>query len=254
MMKKEELTTVEEIHADFDAAYELLMEKLDIATSKEIKVPQEEQDRLDLAKELSQIGLSNAANVKTLTKKVGIIGESNKEVQANFDLKSEIKLLRLRIPNKMLSLAQLYFILDKYDLFIGKASRFIGTIPEKNSLDLLSFDKWRKESLCVNFQSNSLSKPLHEIEVQIGYLVVAPKSDFNLKKSTICVNQILDYTPKKLGDFIDEARKERIERNIKLRDPVILLPRLIKGTMFFFIVTKWGDEAELDEFQNPKDN
>ena len=78
------------------------------------------------------------------------------------------------------------------------------------------------------------------------YAVVAPFKDFNADGKEKIGNELIDIKSPDLSKIKSEMaalRKKYVE------DPVVLLPVIVGGLMFFIIVTKWGPEAKLPDFQ-----
>lgn len=134
---------------------------------------------------------------------------------------------------------QIITICDKYDLYLGKVSEFIGNIPKKNANEIINFPYNLtdcleiKESLYYHisktYQLNSKSPNLY---------ICAPRSNFN--------NKLLSIGKELIGiPQIDSFKeyKEKIKK-AKDEDPIVLFPVKSRfNTIGFIVVSKWGEEA-----------
>jgi hypothetical protein len=159
--------------------------------------------------------------------------------------------------HKFILYSQVISILEDYNLFIAPSNLYKGDIPDKNMREIVSFEK---EYL------NTYGRTQHVIRAEpdkplcaqsntpdwgkIKYYICAPRHEIKSGKHTTRIGrEVFENTSKSLSVRI----KEEIGRinSIKIPDPIVLLPILTDRTKIgFIVVSKWGDEAEIQELNN----
>lgn len=246
---------VEQIHREIDEAHIHLVERLE---NQKIKISEEKEgltnEDLEVYRQLKAF-----SNIP-IKEKVNEIVEKEKQIKQKSELnnsaKEAINIHKKFFPfNRFIDLTELYKILEKYSLFLGHESSYIGNIPIENAKKIIEFDKKLKElfihqdnhgikiPLCVQENSNYNNYPHYS-----GYYIVAPRKDF--RKELLEIGKELIY-PENI-----QSIRSRIEemRRMKLEDPIVLMPIFFRKKILLTIVTKWGPEAVYPEFQNPIEN
>lgn len=269
--------TVQEIHDSFDNSHNLLEsflieEKKDIAkriNNKKNAITSE----VNLYDELDKLGFkNNRQTIAAKSKKLDlstVISDDDKNAVLNEAILKHHK----KFPfHKYIDLKSLYKLLDKYNLYLGIDELYTGDIPIKNAKDLIDFDNACKSSVSEKNKilhiedkwkniPNRGGQPFHEIakltlnrdyrgkhNIALPYYIVAPLSDFNTEGCVVANQEVFK---RKLTTWKGVKRYMKMK---KIEDPIILKPVFWGGVLLFTIVTKWGPEAMIPEFQNPLDN
>lgn len=274
---------IEKIHKEFDSAHEVLQESLAVR-AETINVKDEELNKVeedfDLFKSLTSFSFKNIpVNQEVIKRKEQIEELKEEKVHNEKFLEAVASHCKLFPFHKFLDVASLYKIIKKYNLYLGNNDFYTGDIPVKNAKDLVEFENdiqninYSKrggtfhERLDYNERYHSKNdgpfksdKPLCVVEtlndgannVYLPYYIVAPLKDFNTKGAQIIGNEIILTEKFDFKEYHSTAKKERAR--IKAEDPVILKPFFFKGIMLLTIVSKWGLEGNLPEFQNAIEN
>lgn len=245
-----EMTTIEQIHFDFDNASN------DIKTfttkfRKEEFIGNEEHANI-----LATIGFNNNPIV-IKSKKLELDNKQrekdyNKNKELSTNVNYVIDYYKQHFPfNKFIFLPQVLNICEKYNLKIGQVSLFKGDVPEKNINDIGRFLKQEKilkekYNQNINVSVNDTNIPLSSMIIYEGksntldqYYICAPLKDFYINKSVNMIGVEL-YKDNKKPTF-KYIRPEKIV----IPDPIVLKPVYTKNlkVMGFLILTAWGDEA-----------
>ena len=205
--------------------------------SRHDRVVQEIHDRFDAAAEevvLNAKALIQNAAQKTRAEMLQNIGAltSPELVTRVVSAKSRdfllhVDAIRKIIPDaKVLTSDAVQEIYRKYRLVMAPIARFVGEIPTKN---LEEVDKFQREYVGKLTYAKLHNDTFRPTDIRSGFQVVAPKKDFVLKSD--------EKFDEKTGGF-------NILQPIP-RDPVVLFPTK-HGLV---IVSKWGVEADYDEFK-----
>lgn len=190
-----------------------------------------------------------------------------KQIQADFML-SETSTLTVEDQNRLSSIGYIQMVpeklqakfplrkiihdnragklIEKYGLAISKLDRFVDFIPEKNIKELLEFDK---QFDYYNFYERDgvfRKTGWHTIERPATY-----KNVSNLWKS----HEYLIIAAKEM--ILPEPQRAPLPTTIqRIKDPIIIASMISQSGYngWNVIVTAWGDEANIEEFQNPANN
>lgn len=204
------VATIEEVHAEFDSATERTLQM-----AKEI-LEEPEIDKNGKLFALSRIGFKNAVRVKE-----SIEQQERKEI-ATKHARLVNKYFRLYPFNKFITDEELTRICKKYGLIIGSPEEFIGKIPEKNQMEILGFkpkmsfrEKWHE----------FWNKPNTSDMFVRNYKTVGTPDQFDM-----------------YGKYVDPDTQE-----LKIVDPDPVVLYEVDGG--FVIVSKWGAEADIEDFE-----
>lgn len=269
-----ETITAAQIHKEFYAA-------LDVATIsvKEVKSSIDEE----YFSNLDKFGLINTETYKKALEK------KNDDDQQRLDQKINEFVLGIQgiMPEyRLIGYKSLLEICEKYNLYIGNITKFEGKFPKENLEELANHKKilqgmgkkWNhafgsytshdNEEITpdikhlrtifptgVTHQHILASADISEFYekhsdndkvfyTNAPYQIVAPRGDFN--KSMVEVGRCL------MDNLGTKPKFELKYQPIKfiLEDPIVLYPVLFLGTLFFQIVTAWGEEANDDAIVN----
>lgn len=165
--------------------------------------------------------------------------EAIREKQEKEELSKIIKEYNQTYPlYKFITEENVKAICKKYGLVMGEISKYKGDVPEKNLLEIKSFNEWKnnikaEHSLVYLYFNHSFGEPA---KIRKSDPISYPAGHF----STHEVNTYSICAP--IKDMIVDSRTE-LKDGWKLQnipDPVVLFP-VYKG---FLIVSAWGLEAE----------
>ena len=253
------MTTIEQIHSDFDTAVENLLsisaKRQRIADS--IEIPQEEKDYKD-GIWLREIGFGNTNLAKKASEYDNIAGKaiSNKEqeMRSSEKIKNLVQKYQSLFPfHKFILYSQVIQICEKYNLYISPSKFYKGNIPKKNLEELKNFpfDVWEKSgsdysdhlTLLSNSpicnQSGSRTRSLN---LNKSLYICAPLNEFELEKTENIGKEIYEKPMREINPL-----KFRLPEKQKApKDPIILLPVIATelNEIGFIVVTKWGKEAD----------
>lgn len=150
----------------------------------------------------------------------------------------------------VIGFATLVQLLKKYNLYLGYSSLFTAPIPEKNIKEIQEHKN--SVRLLTNYYYKFLENPLglrgdrtqnRQGMTPACYFAAAPRRFFT--KKAVCIgNNLLVKRP----DVVIPPTIYDIKD-----DPIIMSPFEIEGHVFMQVVTIWGPEAEIKEFNIPKD-
>lgn len=262
------IETIEKIHKEFDESHIALQDLLNNQNSKLVSLQEEHQNKYaDI--EVYQTLINTAFQNIDINEKVANVTaeklEIDQKVKYNEQQIEAIKMHNELLPfYKFLTVPQLYKILNKYNLFVGKSKLYTGSIPSKNAKEFVKFGKAIEKVQCSNFRHDTYYSSLnllcevdksvkHNVTRQgyLDYYIVAPEHDFKLADNIYTIgNEKFEGLKFDFKTFRAEASAERM----RVKDPVILKAFTYKGCLLLTIVTKWGLEALKPEFQNSIDN
>ena len=243
-MKKNDL--IEKIHEEFDSASEKMLTKAKAILDS----PDKKEEKDSKAEFLHSVGFVSARGVPDYMERCIDTKSYNTDLKYNKEKAKNFAGFISGAVYKVVSYWQVMGICEKYGLYLGRSERFIGDIPSKNVEDIKWFEKYREKNIpAVDIDkevplSSQIIHPLDQTVKSADYYMVAPKNDFDLRGAGIVGKEIYNREHK---SFIKLFRT-------RLQDPVVLCPVVNSHSLFFYIVTKWGAEADIKEFQNPKDN
>jgi hypothetical protein len=247
--------TIEKIHAEFDSATEQTLNAAIAIINNSNPVVIEKNE---VAEKLQALGFVSSKTYEDYQSALLGAKEKNESIYDRNKTANEIASFINNSVYKIISYSQTMRICEKYGLFLGSARRFTGEIPLKNieeislykrttinipmNAPLCMFSFWFGEDTIIRQGRHSLA-----FEKSNDFYIVAPRDEFNYEGAVVVGNEIFSYDKR-------EARERFIESRQKIKDPVVLYPIECCGRLFFHVVSKWGLEAEIEEFHNPKDN
>lgn len=245
-MKKLEINEqIRKIHNEFFTAADALV--LEAETFKENKP----KVNINKAERLKALGFGIAKEVKDVEE----ILTKEKEYEHKIQL---IKMYKQKYPlYRFITEDQIEKICDKYNLYDGPSSAFIGFIPEKNLQDIENF-KCNVDDLYQGFDLVDFRDSLvraaqlmreHAYQFSIEGVVGKKEKTSSAKvKNEKPQYRFLICAPEK--DFkIDNYKYSKKGRQI-VPDPIVTVK--VKGGRL--IVTAWGDEASDSEIINESNN
>jgi len=221
------VATIAMVHKDFeDAENRILAEAKKIlnvdVNEKKVKV-------------LDVLGFTNSKGFVEEKKKV--------EKKNNAERNSEfIRTIKSIFPEyKIITFKEVESICQKYSLFFTESKHFIGDIPDENINEMLEFgDRYivQKDNAVEKGEASTFPRCAKDDE-KIRFTVVATPDLINIESGKLVLQG---------SEYI-------------LPDPGRVVMARFKSNSFgdsnsdiFLIVTKWGDEAEIDEFHNQEEN
>ena len=268
MFPKKEVS-VQEIHDEFDNACDAFL-----AQVKEV-LKETSESEVENANSLKKLGFRKASNVK----KYNNLIETTKDAEI---AKSYIVDYGTRYNEKFITEKMVEIICKKYGLVIGETDTFTGEIPNKNAQEIIAFAKrFKEKDRRYNHYRDSVWMASAAISVR-DYMTeripnYIPYSDSTTGQSETLARIKMEQM--EMTRKYEEEKKQRQEEKIadptfmvvgtldqfdmtgmkvdsQYRivsdnpDPVVLAQ--VKGG--FLIVTKWGAEADIQEFHNEKEN
>lgn len=250
------MTTIEQIHSDFDTAVETLIEISDERQRKgdAIEIPQEEKDYQD-GVYLKQLGFEKTALAKKVDEFNNLTADVKRKKSSNFKISESIKQVvqfyQDTFPfHKFILYSQVIKICEKYNLYLSPAQFYNGEIPQKNIGEMRNFPfkKWDMTEYDNRRVRLNPQKPICEqitASKNSGLAkmyICAPLNEFDMEGNTSVGREIYQKGSRdKMG--ILEFKLPKREKLPK--DPIILLPVKVEPLMEigFIVVTKWGEEA-----------
>jgi hypothetical protein len=213
--------TVEMVHRDFDEATDNLIKEANGLLAHE--ETSEERELL----ELSKLGFKSLKGIK-------VIQAKEKKKQYTEQMIALVNEYKKEYPDfTFISESDTKAIIKKYGLVLAQVEFFTGVIPAKNRGEILEFNKKMKKpeplelgelrEYRVRFMSN-LGTNLYTLPNSLK--IVATLDQFNLD----------NYDKKR---YIMEIKDNEVI--LKDKDPIVLYE--VSGG--YFIVSKWGTEADL---------
>lgn len=231
------MVTVAEIHADFKKS-------LDLNSFNNVSNPSINLvDADELQCSLIRLGLNNSKTYEELSKNVAI----NKDIDGLNKDRELYNKISIKYTNyRLIGIKNILNLCEKYDLYLGLAEQFIGSIPYSNLQDLNK----HKDGVLNYKEFDGLSSTSAIDLVRYSknhYAIVAPRYMFkeNLAEAD---RLILNIEKPKL-----KIKFEFQKPSFNL-DPIVLAPlynpRGYNNGIVYQIVTAWGEEAEDDNVIN----
>lgn len=225
------IATVEEIHREFDSASEKILKEAYLILEKEFIQDKEELNKLE------KLGFTKLNSVIEYNKKIKKITQAKKEVEL-------INYYKRNYPNnKFINESELGRICKKYGLILGSTSDYIGDIPIKNRKEILNFSLKDERDYQYFYKDRFGDSHYISFEMYNNY-----SEDNN-------VYNVYYYTTGKITKLIIVATpnlfdlKNKVIHNYRItqkqKDPIVLHP--VNGG--YLIVSKWGNEENLNEFK-----
>ena len=268
--KKE--VSVQEIHDEFDNACDAFLNQI-----KEVLKETSETD-IENASKLKSLGFYRADNVKKYDK----IITSAKDAR---EAKAYVEDYGVRYTEKFITENMVGIICKKYGLVLGETRDFIGEIPSKNTKEIIEFSKRfiakdRRISYNTGFMASSAAMwaPSVPNRGMRGIIEYDPPMRDDFESSTERQRRMLrqqEEAVMKQRIANEQAREDRqadptfmvvgtldqfdmtgnkVDSSYRIvsdnPDPVVLAQ--VPGG--YLIVTKWGAEADIQEFHNEKEN
>lgn len=232
--------TVEEIHEAFDTASDHTLDLANKILAKEVSSEFDEYNKLE------RLGFSGVPAVQETVVIKNNLNRTKNQINA-------IQKMGVAYPNyKFILNEDLDELIKRFGLLLGESKDYIGNIPSQNRKDILNFiptsvvvqrqgsrgNSWFKSYYTKKDFSDrdwnhmleggySYKEGSETYRIQKEFKIVAPASMFKLEGKQIVDGKIQDI-PKPMAD-----------------DPVVLFV-VDDG---YIIVSKWGPEAEIAEFQ-----
>jgi hypothetical protein len=250
--KKSTTELVAEIHETFNTEVDRLLEEANILKPS----PKVDTELINKADRLSALGFSNTKETQLASKISNILDSVNKVNHEKQKLKEAITYFSNKYPlYKFITEESVKKICEKYNLIYGSVNKYIGTVPDKNLLEIENFkiddndELWEKHSGSGRIIYTHKSEALYKNKIAettmfgrhtYGYLtkanmeIAAPTKDFNTEGMIV-------------SDF-------KLINKIEIPDPVVLKPVIYNSSKYYLIVTVWGDEAGDEMIVNHKFN
>ena len=229
---------IAQIHNEFDNASDFVLKQAqDILNKACIK-------DFSSGERLSKLGFKKTAKAVAFSTVDAEIKLSTMQIDKVNEIKSKYPDYKY-IPADIVGI-----ICKKYNLVCGKADTYTGDVPEKNLLELESFDKMITEKVNDIYNREvengrgvyGNSHHVYEYAYERGgkkydYYICAPKSDMDLNDK--------------------EAKEGWFYADKPIPDPIVLYPVNSKYDSYnytyipegFLIVTKWGLEQNISELR-----
>lgn len=252
---------VEEIHESFFTEVDNLLADAKIAKSLDT----DKKDLIEKCNRLKSLGFVNTREVKEATDELNRLQRLEKENEAKQSLIAAINYFSFKYPNyKFITEDSVKRICQKYGLVYGEISRYLGTVPDKNLVQMEQFkideddelylftstierfggrrtmmrSSWETREMYNKYNETRVEQYNYPSEIreicQLAPLeIAAPLKDFNMK-----------------GLEVNDFKISKIE----IPDPVVLKPVIFNRQKFYLIVTAWGIEASDSEVVNEKLN
>ena len=250
---------VEQIHKEFDTSVDTLL-------LEEIKIDKEELDKHNLLKQLGFVSTTHVLDTSERVKKASEINS----------LRSRVKYFAQHYPNnKFITEAVVAAICKKYELILGNAAQYRGSIPDKNIREIRDFklriedhiqhrNGWHEvvygQNYCTSYRETYEKKPNsrwgYTALIEVGGMNGFGSGRYSFMEGV----EGEGYQYEKAGFKICAPKKdmqlgarERIAADgytIEVYDPVVLQP--VSGG--YLIVSKWGAEASDEKLLNENHN
>ena len=251
------MTTIEEIHNEFDGAVETLLEisneRQRIAES--LEVPKEEKEHLD-GLFLKEMGFGKSVLAKKVEEFNSVTSDLKNQKRKGVEISNSINDLVSRYQDifphhKFILYSQVIKICEKYNLYLAPAGYYKGDIPSKNIEEMKNFpyDRATDEKLIPSLSEDKpVCEQIFDNSGSFGYggvknYICAPLNEFDMSGNTQVEREIYGKSRRdnvKMGEFKMIKRPKPMPK-----DPIILLPVKAKelNELGFIVVTKWGLEA-----------
>jgi hypothetical protein len=248
---------IEEIHETFYTEVDRLLAEAKILKSTETNL----QPLLDKVERLKALGFTNTKECKEAESEIKRLKSIEHENLSKERIKEAIEYFSVKYPNnKFITEQSVKKICEKYNLVYGTIDKYIGTVPDKNLVEIANFKIHDEDKACYRSRTyisdwgfrdepeitltsyammkaitpNNSYTPHYDISYgECKLEIAAPVSDFNMK----------DY---EIKDF-------KLSK-IHIPDPVVLQPVLFKNTKYYLILSAWGQEASDELVVNQKFN
>ena len=225
---------VEQIHNEFFTEVDRLLEYCGIQKS----MTTEEEIAVDKSNRLSDLGFYNSL----AHEKAEPVRQALAEDLGKNQLKEAIEYFSNKYPQyKFITEDSVKKICDKYNLYYGKVSKYIGDVPEKNLIEIENFKVDDKDMYFIerSLYGSQYIRSYNEYKGnwwkldREGFVIAAPITDFKLDKNTTITDRKISFT---------------------VPDPIVLQPVIYKKKTYYLVVTAWGAEASDELVVNQKMN
>ena len=195
---------------------------------------------------LSRTGFHSIKSFQDITEKVNEAKKENHKLKIKKRLSEGLEFIQRTMPfNRIISFTSLMRIMKKYDLYLGHSQNFQTEIPPRNLVEFDNFHSNLSKKMDILKKKMSFVRDLEDFRETSDpcFMVSATIEHFNTKNKTIVDRCIFDIAKPKLN--WDPSITPS-----KFSDPIILVPFMLEGVIFFFIVTAWGKEASDEEIAN----
>lgn len=253
--KKELL--IKEIHTSFLTE----VDKLLVLARDQKSLQTDKQSLIDKSKRLKSLGFSQTEEIKEAQKEIDRLEALQKENNDKREIINAIEYFGIKYPcYKFITEDSVRKICEKYGLIYGEVTKYKGTVPDANLKQMEEFKISNDDCCCT--QSTRFRYGTPDIKnisfsemrrLEIYYSSPSNLSSFsthNFEKSPLeIVAPSVDF------DFQDsELENFKLNKKIKIPDPIVLQPVFYGTKKYYLIVTAWGDEASDENVVNEKMN
>jgi len=254
---------IDEIHENFYTEVDRLLASAKISNSLDT----DKQDLIDKRKRLVALGFSGSKEVAEADVEIARLAALEQENKKKEHVIAAINHFSFKYPNyKFITEESVKKICAKYSLVYGEASKYIGTIPDKNlkhiedfkidtedecsEAGIISFRRFSGDTIKsgVTFRS-SKERLVYEQSIKDTYTF---PSMYYREYFDACPLEIA--APLKDFNMTDHEVKDFKISKIEIPDPVVLKPVFFGGQKHYLIVTAWGQEASDELVVNQKMN
>lgn len=256
---------VEEIHETFYTEVDRLLHEAGIKVAVTSTNPRLQEK----GKRLARLGFSGSQEAKFAESEKTKKWRAQSENSAKDRMIEVINYFNMKYPlYKFITEESVQKICQKYNLIYGPASRYIGTVPDKNLLEMEKFsikdedrcyeevEEYRGHVMHKGFISTSAiaeKQKRKQEEIEMGLMPRISFGDHVYERTQECPLEIA--APKKDFDTKGmELKGFKLQPKVEIPDPVVLQPVYYKGNKYYLIVTAWGAEAEDELVVNQKFN
>lgn len=263
------MDTIKQIHNDFDTAVETLL-KISAKNKKladSLNEPTPDGDYED-GEWLAKIGFTSidlAKKVKNFESDKSEVRKIKQEkTKESENITKTVEIFNKYFPfHKFILYSQVINICEKYNLYLGHASLYNGSIPKKNIEEIKNFPfniyndinfrckpKINKSQPVCEYDNNVYIETDERI---INTYICAPLINFN-QKDTLTIGKELYYKNSEKRSL--NIFKFKPKLHLQPKDPIILLPVIANAMqqIGFIVITKWGLEANDKRLIVPKNN
>lgn len=183
---------------------------------------------------LEGLGFSSSKNVTHFMERRKTLEELGIKMET-IDILSKIK---ETYGKTIITYSGLVALCQKYNLYFGCSSKFLGEIPMENVKEMQNFNFSTFTSHYTVLTQNNRESIIEMITShRAKTMIVAPLNQFNLK------DVIVSYS----REIIPFDKQEVSPKNSEAQDPIVLLPFAVSGIreVFFLVLTHWDNSNSI---------
>lgn len=233
------IATVADVHEDFDTAHERILTKSRaiVEEAKQILNREIVKEDENLSR-LEKMGFSNLPQVKEKKEVEELIETATDSLKTGErEAKRVLAYLEKYPNNKFINQEELTEICRRYGLVTGTPAEFIGEIPLKNQKEILEFKLHENDYFYYTTSRYGERKTTKKAYEEY-------KRESNCADTVYCEKDPKLYIVGTIDQFDMQGKKISADFRIVDEDPVVLAE--VEGG--YIIVSKWGAEADLKEF------